>query len=169
MPAILKNPPKSKRHVRRAKLRRLRQADDLLRAERAKWAAAGYRGQAPEMRGTFAGDISVDTSDGTKIIFPLVTTPDDPLVGESGLVIDARRRIRRDRGHLGQAGPPPWPQKRRRRLCCKPEAPGSFGSRLSARRILKSYAAKNPAIFSATATCAPKAEDLCAFGPLKFH
>jgi hypothetical protein len=68
--------------------------------------------------------------------------------GESDLVIDDRQRIRRSRTYKATTGPP-RPQKRLRRLCCKPEAPGSFGSGqlkfVCAGRILKSYAAKNPA------------------------
>jgi hypothetical protein len=69
------------------------------------------------------------------------------------------------------AGPPPRPQKRRRRPLVVTGAPGSFGSGLlkssSARRILKLSAAKTPAKFFATVACAPKPEHFRGSRPFK--
>jgi hypothetical protein len=68
------------------------------------------------------------------------------------------------------AGPPPRPRKRLRRLCCKPEAPGSGLLKFVwAGRILKSKATKRPAKFFATAARAPRTEGFRASRAFKIR
>jgi hypothetical protein len=148
MPTIPKNPQPSNRHQRRAgasrrrlnqlrqaeerRLTRLRRADDRLRVERARWAAAGFKGPAPEMRGSFDGTITLDT-DGATVIFPRITpaTTDDvgQATGESAVEIDERRQIRRTKSFESQAGPPKNAKARR---CLPPAAGPSVTSAFSA-------------------------------------
>jgi hypothetical protein len=92
--------------------RQLRRADDRLRAERAKWAAGGFEGPAPEMR-ELGDRIAVDTPDGTEIIFPPATadTNDVGPTGESGVSVVDRERDWRITAGLS-VGPPPKKRKR---------------------------------------------------------